>query len=276
LLDFAGRFAALAVSNNTRVALYQYWNYLDEGAAEQDAINAVFTTLRDTLASNGIDAVIIPAGVAFSNAVAAIPSLDRPDLYQDNLHPTDTGYYLSALTHFATLYRQSPVGLTNGAISADVNLDTPVLIDPTLAAALQQVAWNTARYHPASGVTRGRFDAWASALPAGQRDGLDDPFTNGLPNLLRWALGISPLQTDEPGRHLLIDQDQGSMRIRYAIGTDAGDAGIRIAEEHSFDLDTWTPGLPDGLLSSRTDQEVTITGEATETNTFLRLLIQHP
>lgn len=277
LLDFAGRFAALAVSNNTRVALYQYWNYLDEGAAEQDAINAAFTTLRDALASNGIDAVIIPAGVAFSNAVAAIPSLDRPDLYQDNLHPTDTGYYLSALTHFATLYRQSPAGLTNGAISADANLDTPVLIDPTLAAALQQVAWNTARYHPGSGVTRGRFDAWAASLPHGQRAWFDDPFTNGLPNLLRWAFGISPLVPDEPERQLrAVPDDSALVRFEYDVGVDAEDAGVQIAEQWSTNLTLWIDGLPAGMSATRTNQQGWISAGTTASNTFLRLIIRTP
>lgn len=276
LLDFASRFAALATSNNTRVALYQYWNYLDEGATEQDAINAAFETVRATLASNGIDAVIIPAGIAFSNAVAAIASLERPELYQDNLHPTDAGYYLAALTHFTTLYRQSPLGLTNGAISADANLDTPVVIDPTLAAALQQVAWDSARYHPASGVTRGRFDTWAVALPAGQRDWLDDPFTNSLPNLLRWALGISPLLADEPERHLRIDDGGVPVRVRYASGADAEDAGVRIIEQYSSNLVTWIPGLPGGLIVQRTNQQVTIIGDTPDTNLFLRLFIQHP
>jgi len=276
LLDFASRFAALAASNNTRVALYQYWNYLDEGAAEQDAINTAFESVRATLASNGIDAVIIPAGIAFSNAVAAIPSLERPELYQDNLHPTDAGYYLGALTHFATLYRQSPVSLTNGAISADVNLDTPVVIDPTLAASLQRVAWDSARYHPASGVTRGRFDLWAASLPVGQRDWFDDPYTNGLLNLVRWAYGMSPLAPDEPGRHLHIGTDGNDPVIRYEIGADAEDAGIRITEQTTTNLVAWTDGIPDGMAVLRSNQQVRISGAGNHDLEAVRLRIQHP
>jgi len=276
LLDFAARFASLADSNGTRVALYQYWNYLDEGAAEQEAINAAFDTVRAALASNGIASVIIPAGIAFSNAVAAIASLDRADLYQDNLHPTDIGYYLSALTHFATLYRQSPVGLTNGAISADANLDTPVLMDPLLAAALQPVAWDAARYHPHSGVTRGRFDAWASALPLGERDWLDDPYTNGLPNLLRWAYGISPHVPDEPGRHLHIGTGEAALVMAYAVGADAQDAGVLIAEQWSTNLVTWTDGIPFGMTVLRSNQQVRISGGGSHDAEAIRLRIRHP
>jgi hypothetical protein len=276
LLDFTYRYASLALSNGTRVALYLYWNYLDEGTTEQDAINAVFETVRAALATNGFDTVIIPSGIAFSNAVAAIATLDREDLYQDNIHPSDVGYYLSALTHFATLYRQSPVGRTNGAISADANLDDPIVIDPTLAAALQQVAWDTARYHPPSGVTRARFDTWAESLTSTQRDWLDDPFTNGVPNLLRWAYGISPLAPDEPNLHLRAESDGESVEFRYQIGADAEDAGVTINPQWSTNLAAWINGWPGGLTAYRTNDEVHIQGEVAESNAYLRLLIQRP
>ena len=276
LLDFAARFASLAESNNTRVALYQYWNYLDEGSPEQDAINAAFEMVRAALVTNGIDAVVIPSGIAFTNAVAAIGSLSRTNFYQDNIHPTDIGYYLSALTHFATLYRQSPVGLTNGAISADANLDDPITIDPILAAALQQVAWDTARYHAPSGVTRARFDSWAESLTSAQRDWLDDPFTNGLPNLLRWAYGISPFAPDEPNLHLRAESVGESVQFRYWIGADAEDAGIQMREQWSSNLMTWIDGLPESLARIRSNQEVRVIGTPAESNAYLRLLIQRP
>ncbi|HMO51777.1 MAG TPA: hypothetical protein PKE26_11695 [Kiritimatiellia bacterium] len=274
--DFARSFAALAASNGTRVALYHYWNYLDEGPATQDDINTAFETVRAHLASNGVDVIIIPSGIAFTNAVAAIATLDRADLYQDNLHPGDAGYYLSALTHYATLHRRSPVGLTNRAVSAAAGHDDPVLIDPALAVALQQVAWDTARYHPRSGVTRGRFAAWAASLPAGQRDWLDDPFTNGVPNLLRWAYGMSTALANQPERQLQAIREAGQPLITYVIGDDAEDAGIRITEQWSTNLTAWTTSLPVGLTRSRTNQQVWISGTAAETNVFLRLRLEAP
>jgi hypothetical protein len=192
------------------------------------------------------------------------------------MHPGDTGFYLSALTHYATLYRQSPFGLTNGAISADVTDDDPVLIETNLAASLQQIAWDTARYFPASGVTAGRFASWAEELPVGQRDWLDQPFTNGLPNLLRWAYGVSVLVADEPERHLFAETAGGSVVIRYRVGTDAEDAGVKIEPQWSTNLAAWFNGLPGGMSTIRTGDDMSISGEVAETNGFLRLLIRRP
>ncbi|HMP72332.1 MAG TPA: hypothetical protein PKE55_03630 [Kiritimatiellia bacterium] len=271
-LDFAYRFASLAMSNRTQVGLYHYWNYLDEGSGVQDDIHAAFETVRAFLATNGIPVVILPAGVAFSNAEATLPGFDRDDLYQDNIHPSDIGYYLSALVHYATLYRQSPVGLTNGAISAAFDNDDPVVIDPALAAALQEVAWDTARYHPRSGVTRGRFEAWATALPEGSREWLDDPYTNNLPNLLRWAYGIDPSVQDDPPQHV-----RGvNGLIEYSVGEDAKDAGVLTIRQWSTNLTAWTVLPPPGFSIHTNAGTVVIEPGGDEPKVFLRLEVKTP
>ena len=149
-IEYAGLFTELAESHGTQVLLYEYWNYLDEGPEIQDEIHAGFEIVRETLAEGGYDVTSIPVGDAFIRAVDEISTLTRPDMYQDNIHPTDEGYYLSALVHYSVIYNQSPAGLTNIAVSADPWSDDPVAIDLALAAALQDVAWATVQNRAAS------------------------------------------------------------------------------------------------------------------------------
>jgi len=257
LIDHALLFSSLAASNDTRVLLYQYWNYEEEGHAIQAAINASFGNVRDALATNGYEALIIPAGESFSNAVATSATLSKADLYQDNLHPSDVGYYLSALVHYSVLYRQTPVGLTNGTVSAAFDNDNPVAIAPALAAELQAIAWDTVRYHPRSGVTSGRFEAWAETLPLGARGPLDRPFSDGVPNVARWAFGMpqeNGAGLDRMPRFIFGDDT----RLQYRFGTDAEDAGFRIREEWRESLlsGSWSATPPAGISRTREGDRV--------------------
>lgn len=275
--EFALRFAGLAHSNGTRVALYQYWNYLNEGPAEQDAIQAAFEDVRAHLASNGIPAVIIPVGSAFSNAVARIAGLNRADFYQDNIHPSDIGYYLSALTHHATIYRRSPVGLTNGAISADHALDDPITISNALALALQEVAWDSARFYPASGVTRGRYDEWAaSANVPGTRDPWDDPFADFVPNWARWAMGIAPASNASLAALPAIRMTNAVPEITYGLSDDAFDAGLRFQDQWSDNLITWSATSPAIAWASVSNQWRVIRLLDSEPRLFHRVLFTYP
>jgi hypothetical protein len=86
------------------------------------------------VAGNANKALVIPAGLAFANAIATRPGLN---LYApDKRHPSVEGTYLSAATTYATLFGQSPVGLK-------FNAGLP----PEVAAHLQQVAWNTVQQY---------------------------------------------------------------------------------------------------------------------------------
>jgi hypothetical protein len=85
-----------------------------------------------TEAGNATDALVIPAGLAFAKALNKRPSLG---LYApDKRHPSLAGSYLAACTVFASLYGKSPEGN-----SYDAGLD------PSLAAFLQSVAWETVK-----------------------------------------------------------------------------------------------------------------------------------
>lgn len=82
------------------------WAYLDKPEMTQQLAEAY------TRIGNENDALVIPAGLAFAKSVA-----ERPDiaLYTaDNRHPTMEGTYLAALTTYAAIFKQNPVGGCSG------------------------------------------------------------------------------------------------------------------------------------------------------------------
>ena len=83
-----------------------------------------------TIAGNANDTLVAPAGLAFAKARSKRPGIR---LYQpDKRHPSLAGTYLSALTIYAAIYKESPVGM----VAADG-------IDAETAEFLQKVAWET-------------------------------------------------------------------------------------------------------------------------------------
>ena len=71
-----------------------------------------------------------------------------PDKPLDTIHPSDLGIYITTLVHFATLYRQSPVGLPT---AADLPVDT--------ARQLQEFVWDVVSHDPRTGVRASPADA---------------------------------------------------------------------------------------------------------------------
>jgi hypothetical protein len=102
--DTVKQYSQLLRSQSIRPVLFMSWAYKDK--PEMTAQLAE----QYTLAGNANDALVIPAGLAFAQAIAKDPTLE---LYQDDKrHPTLEGTYLAACTSFAALYGQSPVGLS--------------------------------------------------------------------------------------------------------------------------------------------------------------------
>ena len=85
-----------------------------------------------TKVANEANAMVIPVGLAFAEAIKADPSLE---LYRaDKTHPSPEGTYLEACVTFATMFHRSPVGLKYYGIEK---------VDPKTAEFLQTVAWLT-------------------------------------------------------------------------------------------------------------------------------------
>jgi hypothetical protein len=120
----SAQYAQTLTKAGIQPVLFMSWAYKDKpemitGLSEQY-----------TLAGNASNALVIPAGLAFAQAIASKPGLE---LYQtDKRHPSLAGTYLAACTAYAALLGKSPVGLS---YTAGLDADT--------ASFLQTVAWNT-------------------------------------------------------------------------------------------------------------------------------------
>ena len=120
--ETARRHAQSLAKAGVRPVLFMSWAYKDK--PEMTAQLAE----QYTLAANANDAIVIPAGLAFAKHIAMRPDVE---LYQaDKRHPSLAGSYLAACTAYATLFRESPVGL---AYTAGLS--------PEIAASLQTAAW---------------------------------------------------------------------------------------------------------------------------------------
>ena len=85
-----------------------------------------------TKVGNEADAMVIPVGLAFADAIKQDPKLE---LYRaDKTHPSPEGTYLEACVVFASMYHRSPVGLKYYGIEQ---------VEEKTAHFLQEVAWNT-------------------------------------------------------------------------------------------------------------------------------------
>lgn len=98
----------------------------------------VLYDVRATL--GGPEVLLAPVAdvlVAIYDAIEA-EELDATftDFWHDALHLNELGYYVAALTHWAVMHQQSPVGLPWSFSPAIPNLDAP------LAAALQAIVWD--------------------------------------------------------------------------------------------------------------------------------------
>lgn len=67
--------------------------------------------------AKGLNVIVAPVGIAWLNATRANPPIE---LWQsDGSHPTEAGTYLAACVFYATIFRQSPNGLSYyGGLSA--------------------------------------------------------------------------------------------------------------------------------------------------------------
>ena len=124
--EFTKKNAETLRKHRATPVFFMTWAYEDVPGMTAD-LAAEYTT-----AGNANDALVIPAGLAFAKALYKRPNLS---LYvEDKRHPTLAGSYLAACTVFASLYGRTPEG----------NKYTAGL-DPSLAAFLQSVAWETVR-----------------------------------------------------------------------------------------------------------------------------------
>ncbi|MDO8903175.1 hypothetical protein [Hydrogenophaga sp.] len=167
------RWARLARESNpaTRVYLYETWHPLDDPQGWLQRLDDDLPRhwegelLAKALAHGDTGPVhVIPAGQVMARFVrrleqgGGLPGLAsreglfalNPDGTQDNIHLSDLGSYLVALTHFAVLYHRSPVGLPHRLLRADGSpADAP---SDEVAHMMQAVVWEVVTGYPKTGV----------------------------------------------------------------------------------------------------------------------------
>ena len=169
--EYLARWAGLAHESRADVRLYVYetWHNTDDPAGWLERIDSDFEDLwmeRVTLPAVGqlgVPIYVIPGGqvlAAFVRAVEAqggVGNVGSRDALMartsegdvDTIHLSDIGAYLIALTHYASLYHRSPVGLPFALRRADgTPADAP---DAKAAALMQQVVWDVVQANPYNG-----------------------------------------------------------------------------------------------------------------------------
>ena len=153
--------AAFAGNPDIKVYLYETWHALD---APKDWLKRFPTDLKDlweaallwpSVRATGRPIYLIPAGQVMARLVAEVEASpegigglrNRQGLFaiaadgtQDQIHASDLGLYLVALTHYAVLYARSPVGLPHELLRAD---GTPAQAPSAeLARRMQEIVWD--------------------------------------------------------------------------------------------------------------------------------------
>jgi hypothetical protein len=175
----ANKFYQFAKNNNNGVAtkfyIYETWHCINSGIPNTDpnlpngcwydqTANSTILwhqrLLTDFSLWSGIVSYVrnqnpadkqiwmIPAGQAFHHLTTQINAGNVPglrsfrDLFSDDIHLTNAGNYFVACVIYATIYGESPVGLTSNILDQWGNA-IPNLPTPAQALIMQQVAWNT-------------------------------------------------------------------------------------------------------------------------------------
>ncbi|MDF2440387.1 MAG: hypothetical protein JWN98_1371 [Abditibacteriota bacterium] len=111
--------------HSAQTLLYLVWPRQDVPQTQSTLTEAATTIATET------GARIAPVGPAWQHALAAEPGLLLYD--KDGSHPTPIGSYLAACVFYATLFRQTPLGLALPA-----TLDIPERVGTLL----QSVSWD--------------------------------------------------------------------------------------------------------------------------------------
>ena len=119
-------FGGVIAGVNAKPALFSAWPSEDRRQDFPAAIESY------TLAAQDVQGILLPIAAAWVAAWQRDPALQ---LYQDGLHPSPQGAYLSALVIYAVLLEKSPVGLP-----AKLTLRSGTTINIGSAAATLQAA----------------------------------------------------------------------------------------------------------------------------------------
>ncbi len=292
ILDYGKRFYGLAEPNGAQFYLYAAWPSRSQSLSVQTSINAAFETIRSSISVGGSrPALIIPAGEAFRVVIQEAAngylksfninhSMDRESLYLDELHQTDLGAYVSALTHYATIMKRSPVGLPPQALDAYFYNDNPVSFSPTLAARIQELVWWVVANYPNSGVSESVSKPVDPLTPPPETTPppvyASHSGTTVDPSLLKLAFGASAdgiTAAAENLPHVIAPTVSGKIEIEYVINPEAETQQVSFTPEWSADLVQWTKTQPASTVITRTNQTVRISWPYSSSWRFMRVYV---
>ncbi|MGV6818587.1 MAG: PKD domain-containing protein [Thiotrichales bacterium] len=164
-VKYAGRFFDLALQGNADTQLYilafyprrnwEGWGNDWEGQWLADSATSTSKAFFETVAQNlttshpnARKVLLIPAGEVMYQLNLKINAGQVPgytsiwDLYADDVHLTETGSYLLAVTHYTTLYREDPRSLGLGDYD----------VQPDIAQTIREVAWEVVSSYEWAGV----------------------------------------------------------------------------------------------------------------------------
>jgi hypothetical protein len=133
--EYARKFVTEVRQNNARPVLFMAWPYQRLGWISMAEIAKAH---REAARELSVD--VAPVGLAWQQASKERPGMTMyaPDLE----HPSIHGMYLASCVVFATIYNQSPVGLTY----------TPAGVSVEEASFLQRIAWQTVQDYRGRGL----------------------------------------------------------------------------------------------------------------------------
>ncbi|MFP4380030.1 MAG: sugar-binding protein [Candidatus Sumerlaeia bacterium] len=121
-----------------------------------------------------LEVVMVPAGHSFALLDQKIKAGMLPgvqsiyELYADGTHTNNFGNYLVAMTWYACIFNESPLGLPIGEYQGDPEKRYTKIISDEQARILRETAWQVAATHPLAKVTAGESTDLEIVTPAVQ------------------------------------------------------------------------------------------------------------
>lgn len=275
--EYSRRYYQLADASGTQVYLFAYWPWQSQPLTTQASINAAFEQVRTTISQGGSKpALIIPAGQALKAVIdacgsGALAGYNRSSFYMDERHPSALGGYVSALTHYATVYKKSPVGLPASALSSNAT-SQPFAVPSSVASRIQQIVWNTVGTYPNSGVVITLEPPPPPPVYVSHLSVVD-------PAVIAFAFGPTTDGVNAPKEnlpHAVTVSTPGRLGLEYTINPDAEAAQTTYTPEWSSDLIRWTATQPAGFVQTRSGQKVTISWARGDGAQFARVYVVKP
>jgi hypothetical protein len=276
--EYAQRFYTLADSHGAQFYLYDYWPWLSLPLSAQNDINAAFESVRASISVGGNKpALIIPSGPALKAVIeacgsGALSGYSRASFYRDDLHTNDLGSYVSALTHYATIFKKSPVGLPFQALDSSPETDNVVNLPTAVATRIQQIVWNTVGTYPNTGVV---VPIVPPPPPPPPPVYVTHP-TVTAPEVEAFAFGPSIDGLTAPREnlpHAVAATEPNKVALEYTINPDAETQQVTFTPEWSTDLVHWTATQPAGFTQARDGQRVALTWDRVDGCQFVRIYV---